>query len=434
MVFETDRRVYVLAFARMADAIGNSFLIVVLPAYLASDVVDLSGLVGSRVPLLGIPVTDALLVGVLLSLFGFLNSLSQPFVGRVSDRMGIRRPFILAGLALLSAASGAYVVVTDYGALVVVRALQGVGAALTIPVTVALVNEFATTETRGGNMGTFNTFRLAGFGFGPVVAGAVVAAGPYSLPLGGGVSVSGFDAAFLVAATGAAVSFLLVALFVRDPERTRASAGSDLAIAVRDPTGRRLLDPAFAVAVATLCMGVGIALFATLQVPVNERLGQGETLFGLEFAAVVVANVLLQAPLGRASDRYGRRRFIVWGFVLLVPSVLAQGLVTTPLAMLVARFVQGVAVAAVFAPSLALVGDLARAGESGTKLSLLTMAFGLGTALGPLVSGYLVRFGFVVPFAAGSALGVVGLVLVVTQVEETVPGAMGEEPAVAPTD
>jgi MFS family permease len=89
--------------------------------------------------------------------------------------------------------------------------------------------------------------------------------------------------------------------------------------------------------------------------------------------------------------------------------------------MVAARFVQGVAVAMVFAPSLALVGDLAREGESGTKLSILRMAFGLGTAIGPLASGFLVTFGFVWPFAFGAGLAALGLVLVYAQVEESVP-------------
>jgi MFS family permease len=83
----------------------------------------------------------------------------------------------------------------------------------------------------------------------------------------------------------------------------------------------------------------------------------------------------------------------------------------------------------VFAPALALAGDLAGAGESGTQLSILTMAFGLGVALGPLLSGVLVAFGFVVPFAFGALLAVIGLVLVITQVEESIdsePAPAGE--------
>ncbi|WP_135830585.1 MFS transporter [Halorussus halobius] len=412
-ILATDRRVLTLAFARMIDSVANSFLVVVLPQFLDEVVLDVPGGGGE---LFGIAVTQSVLIGVALSLFGFLNSFGQPFAGRLSDRTGRRRAFILSGLALLGVASGAYAFVESYPAILFLRLLQGAGAALTIPATVALVNELATDATRGGNFGVFNTFRLAGFGFGPLAAGVLLAYGPYATPVG---SITGFTAAFGVALLGAAVSFGLVAAFVSDPERTAASAGEDLAVSVTDSEDAGL-DPVFTLGVATLFMAIGIGLFATLEPQLSSRLSQGSVLFSLEFAAVVIANVVFQAPIGRASDRYGRRPFIVAGFVLLGPALLAQGFVTTPAWMVAMRFVQGLAVAAVFAPSLALAGDLATEGQSGTTLSILTMAFGLGTAIGPLASGFLVAYGFVWPFAFGAALAVAGLVLVYTQVEETV--------------
>ncbi|MFB6080133.1 MAG: MFS transporter [Haloferacaceae archaeon] len=419
----TDRRVLVLAMARMADALGNSFLVIVLPGYIASGDVDVSGLVGSQV--LGTELTVPLLIGIVLSLFGLLNSLGQPFTGRLSDRTGRRKAFVLVGLAIFAVASAAYPFVDSYLAVVVVRSFQGVGAAFTVPATVALVNEYSTVDTeRGGNFGVFNTFRLAGFGFGPIVAGIVIDAGPYATPFG---SLSGFDAAFGVAVLGAAISFTLVTLFIHDPERTELAAGTDVAFRVRNRDGPGL-DPVFALGVGTFLMSIGIALFATLQGPVNARLGQGPFMFSVQFAAVVLANVLFQVPVGRASDRFGRRRFIVAGFAILVPALVAQAYVTTPLAMVAARLVQGLAVAMVFAPSLALAGDLASGGASGSKLAVLTMAFGLGIAVGPTAAGYLVRFGFPVPFLVSAGLGVVALVLVYTQVRDTIDPTPGVIP------
>lgn len=432
MVFGVDRRVLVLALARMADAIANSFLIIVLPLYIASGGVSLEGLEGGQVA--GFLITEELLIGVVLSLFGFLNSFAQPFTGRLSDRTGRRRVYILFGLALLAVASGAYAVVESYLAIVLIRAFQGIGAAFTIPCTIALVNELARSDAeRGGNFGVFNTFRLVGFGFGPIVAGLVVDYGPYTLPWGR--VLGGFDAAFAVAVVGALVSFSLVALLVSDTEGTNASASEDLALAVFDHDGNRLFDPVFVLGVGTLFMAVGIALFATLQTPINARLGQDPQLFGIQFAAVVMANVALQVPVGRACDRYGRRPFLLAGFVVLVPAVFLQGVVTSPWTMLGARLIHGVAVALVFAPALAVAGDLAGEGQSGTTLSVLTMAFGLGTALGPLLSGFLVSFGFVVPFALGAVLGILAFSLTYTQVPETLDtaGASGE-PQVAPQD
>jgi MFS family permease len=430
-IAETDRRVIVLALARMVGAAGNSFLIVVLPLYITSDVVDIEGLLGTEVGVgaAAVTLTEPLLIGVVLSLFGFLNSLSQPFTGRISDRVGARRPFVLAGILLLGTASGLYTVATSYPALVALRAIQGLGAALIIPATVALVNEYAASDTdRGGNFGVYNTFRLIGFGFGPVLAGAVVEAGPYDLSPIGLPVLDGFDAAFIAACAGAYLSFTLVFLLVRDAD-VEAEAGDDVSIRVRGED--RLLDPVFTLGLATVAMGACIALFATLQNQVNVRLDQAPIWFGAQFAAVTIANVVFQVPVGRASDRIGRRPFLVAGFVLLIPTTLLQGVVTGSVLMLLVRLGQGVAVACVFAPSLALAGDLAREGESGTTLSVLTMGFGFGIALGPLASGWLYGFGFLVPFAVGAAAAALALFAVVTQVEETLDVA--DEPT-APAD
>lgn len=427
MAFQLDRRILALALARMIDALANSFLVVVLPLYIG-QVVALPGFVGTTVRFGGVGFTlqPELLIGFVLSLFGFLNSFGQPFTGLWSDRTGRRKGFLLVGLALVAVGSAGYVFFQSYLAVVLMRALQGVGAAFTIPMTVALVNEYSAEGERGGNFGLFNTFRLFGFGTGPFVAGSVVAAGPYRVM---GVAVSGFDAAFLVAVVGAALSFALITLLISDPDTTRATAGKDISIRVRNPDGPGL-DPVFALGLATVVMALSIAIYAPLANVINRQLGQGNVLFSVQFGATVLANVIFQLPFGRLSDTYGRYPFLLGGFVLLLPTTLAQGFVPlvppsllgasvgAPELMILLRFLQGVAVAAVFAPSLALAGDLAGEGESGSTLSLLTMGFGLGIAFGTLFSGILVGFGFAAPFVVATLGGVGGLLLVVTQVVE----------------
>jgi len=412
----TDRRVVALGLARMADALGNSFLIIVLPLYIASGQVSLTGLVGANV--FGLVVGEEFLIGLVLSLFGFLNSFGQPFTGRLSDRVGRRKVFVLFGLCLFGIGSAAYPFLTGYWWVLVARALQGIGAAFTVPATVALVNDFARSDReRGSNFGVFNTFRLVGFGFGPIVAGAVIRFGPYATPVG---RLSGFDAAFGVAVLGAIVSFALVTALVSDPPSLAAESAETLSVAVLDRRGSTLLDSVFVLGVGTFFMATTIALFATLEGPIRARLDEGTFLFSVQFAAVVIANVVLQVPVGRASDTYGRRPFLLAGFVILVPAVFAQGVLHDPYLMLGARLLQGVAVAFVFAPALALAGDLAGEGQSGTTLSVLTMAFGLGVAVGPLASGFLYNVGqFSTPFTFGTVLSLAALVLVYTQVEES---------------
>ena len=419
--FGVDPQVLALALARMSESVGNSFLIVVLPLFIASDFVT-----GNTFGL-----TEVFVTGVVLSIFGLVNSPLQPFTGRLSDRTGRRKIYVLFGLTLIAIASFAYSLTSTYWHLVVLRVLQGIAGAFIIPTTVALVNDLATEENRGGNMGTYNTFRLVGFGVGPIAAGAVVAAGPYSLAVGPlAAAFSGFDAAFYFAASTATLAFVMVTVLIRDPD-VEPSDDTDSAfdgIAVRDRTGGQLLDPVFALGVVSFFMAVGIAIFATLGSIVNAELDQGPQMFGAQFAAFVLAQILLQAPIGRATDFYGRKSFILAGMILLVPTTAIQGfvpayafglgVVSDPWVLFTARFLQGVAGAMVFAPALALAGDLAPKDQSGSVLSVLTMAFGFGVAVGPLLSGVLVAWGFAAPFVFAALLAALGAGLVVTQIHE----------------
>ncbi len=407
MAFKLDRRVAVLGLARMADAFGNSFLIVVLPLYIASG-----SITGETFGL-----TKALITGIVLALFGLVNSLTQPFAGRVSDRAGKRKLFVMLGLVLLGLSNYAFSLADSYLTVLIIRGMQGFAAALTITASIALVNELSITGSRGQNMGTYNSFRLLGFGVGPLAGGLVVEGGPYTLPLVGGLQISGFEASFYVAALSALVSLVLVGLFVADPEETKPTT-EKLALAIWARDSKHIFDPIFTLGLSTLAMAGSIALLSPIEPQVNERLGQGAVWFGIQFAAFIGALAITQPLVGSASDYYGRRRFIIAGLVFLIPTTLAQGMVVTSVQMSLARLLQGVSGAMIFAPALALAGDLARRGQSGAQLSVLTVAFGLGISFGQISSGFLVRYGFIAPFLFGAAIAAVGAMLVYTQVEE----------------
>ena len=399
-----SRAVVALGIARMADAVANSFLVIVLPLYIASGEV--------RGESFGL--SEPALTGVILAIFGFFNAFAQPFAGRLSDRVGRRRIFVLGGLFVLAGFNFLYIFADSYATLVLIRMGQGLSVAFTIVATVALVNELSDRGNRGGNMGIYNSLRLVGFGTGPLVAGFVVSGGPYEVL---GLAVSGFDAAFVVATVGALVGAGTVALLVRDPEHTRA-ATRRVEIAVRARDDEHLLDPIFTLGVATLIMAACIALLASIETDVNRRLGQDARWFGVQFAVFILSLAAAQPIIGRLSDHWGRRVFIIWGLVALAPTTLAQGLVLTPWGMVFARLAQGIAGAAVFSPALALAGDLARRGQSGLQLSILTLSFSIGLAVGQLLAGFLVGIGYVTPFATGAVLALVASVLVWTQVEE----------------
>lgn len=402
----TDRRVVILGIARMAEAFGNSFLLVVLPLYIASG----------QVTGVTFGLSEELLIGVVLALTGLLASLGQPVMGFISDRIERRTIFIVAGLAIIALTDLVYIVAGLYFTLILVRIVQGVGTMLTVPTTIALINEYSEPGTRGENMGVYTTLRLIGTGLGPVFAGLIVDGGPYSLPSVG--TISGFEMAFIVAAVGTAASALLVAAYVFDPPEVGYDfEGKRPTFGVRGT--RALRDPVFHVSIGAFVFGVNLALVLAIQVQINEHLGQGATMFGIQLVAFGLPIFLFGPLTGAISDRIGRRGFLLTGIILLAPTTLAQGLVTTPEGMLLARVGAGCAAALAFAPAVALVGDVATEGDSGTKLSLLTMSLGVGTGLSPIIAGYLIGFGYLVPFVFGTVLAAFVSILAVIVLPET---------------
>lgn len=410
-VSSIDRRVVALGVARMADAVANSFLVVVLPLYIAS----------AQVPAGAYGLSESALTGLILAVFGVANALAQPFAGRLSDVAGRRRAFVIGGLVAIASLNVLYAFTTHPVALFCIRAGQGLSVAFTVTGSVALVNELSARGTRGVNMGVYNALRLLGFGSGPLVAGFVVSGGPYRLPLG--LRLDGFDAAFGVAVFGALVGVALVALLVRDPPESARGGVGRFEVRVRGEPGGSFLDPVFALGIATFTMAACIALLASIEPAVNARLGQDARWFGVQFGVFILSVAATQPLVGRASDRWGRRPFVLAGLVLLAPTTLVQGLAATPWQMLWARVAQGLAGAMVFAPALALAGDLVPRRESGMRLAVLTMAFGIGLSAGQLLSGFLLPWGYVTPFAVGAAGALVAAAAVGHQVPARVERA-----------
>ncbi len=90
----------------------------------------------------------------------------------LGDRFGRRRVF-LGGLALFASASAACALSPSVGWLIAARAIQGVGAALITPTSLALLVEAFPPERRGQALGLFGAITGLAVVSGPVVGGAV---------------------------------------------------------------------------------------------------------------------------------------------------------------------------------------------------------------------------------------------------------------------
>jgi EmrB/QacA subfamily drug resistance transporter len=91
----------------------------------------------------------------------------------LGDRFG-RRKIYATGLALFAIASAACALAPSIGWLIAARALQGVGAALLMPLALTLLSAAFPPEKRGAAIGIFSAITGLAVASGPLVGGAIV--------------------------------------------------------------------------------------------------------------------------------------------------------------------------------------------------------------------------------------------------------------------
>jgi MFS family permease len=102
----------------------------------------------------------------------------------------------------------------------------------------------------------------------------------------------------------------------------------------------------------------------------------------------------------------------------MAPATVALGFVTSTWQLTGVVAIQGLATAAIASPTFALAGDLSKHGGEGQQMSVISMGFGLGIAIGPLIAGSLAPIGFQLPFIVGGILALIGAWIVRNGVPE----------------
>jgi MFS family permease len=101
--------------------------------------------------------------------------------------------------------------------------------------------------------------------------------------------------------------------------------------------------------------------------------------------ALGLATLLLAS--GSLADLLGRRLVFVTGIVIFVASSFVCGLAGSPTVLNIARGVQGLGGAMMFATALALIAQEFPANERGTAIGLWGATTGFAVAVGPVVGG-----------------------------------------------
>ncbi len=160
----------------------------------------------------------------------------------------------------------------------------------------------------------------------------------------------------------------------------------------------------------TAVTGVGIVV-PLLPVYAHD-LGASGLYIGLIFGAFSVSRTFLLPYFGRMSDMKGRKPFIVIGLFLYALVSLAFIFSKTVDALIIIRFVQGIASAMMMPALQAYVGDITPEGTEGFTMGLFNMSMFFGLSLGPLMGGMINdRFSLEAAFVCMGILAIIGSLL-----------------------
>lgn len=382
--------------------------------------------------------------------YTLMFSALQLFSGTVSDRFGARRAYGI-GMVLFVLASVLCTIAPTLPVLVAGRVVQGVGAAVITPTSLALIREAVHDVVQRGRAIAY--WALGGSvaaAAGPVVGGALTQLDwrlifLVNLPVGGAACValsridasprrtSPFDPAGQIAAVAAlgGLTYGIIegaALGYSDPQVLGAFAVFILSAAVfliaqtrgRHPTIPPGLFAASPVRLSILTAFVTMAAFYGVvflqSLYFQQQRGASALVTGLLFLPMSGLVALFNPFMARAMERFGKVLTAVAGQLIMALGLLGLSLLPADAPTFAEALLMvpvGVGGSFTSPPLAALVMDHVPAGLAGTASGVLNTARQLGGTIGVAAIGAVLgsRFDFTSGLRAVAAMGILLLAL-----------------------
>jgi MFS family permease len=324
---------------------------------------------------------SAMGIGGLFAVAQLMMLLCRPLIGWGVDRFG-RRGFCIAGLVCYTGAMGVFAMAANLPALYLAQLLYGMATACTWTAVYTITTELAPPADQAKALGRVDEYAHRGALYGMGLALALLSW--WELETALPVLFLSYTA---LAALGIGVAWQRV------PETRTASL---------PPTGRPnmafwpIVKVILLVFLSYLCTALLRPVFLVF---LQDELTRDVRLLALAFLPATLLESVLPSRLGRLSDRWGRRPLIMAGLTWAGLSCLCIPLFS-PLAWIIAWWtLKTLGLAAALPPQKALISDLTEGATRGTGYGLYTFATSLGSAVGPLVGGWVYdRIGHSTPF------------------------------------
>jgi len=315
---------------------------------------------------LGVSATQ---IALLITIFTLPGVLLTPVLGILADRLG-RKRVLVPSLLLFGVAGSACFLVREFHLLLVLRFVQGCGAAALGSINVTLIGDLFHGRERAAAMGLNASILSIGTASYPAIGGALAMLGwyvPFALP---------------IAAVPIAV---WVVLGLHPPPLSRGQRLSAYLGSVWRSVLTRHVLSLFAASTLTFVLLYG-AYLTYFPFVMAHRFGASSLVIGLVMAVGSLTTAATASQLGRLVRRFTERTLIVAGFVLYAASlVLVPVLPSIPL-LVPAVIVFGIAQAINIPATQTLLAAIAPIEQRAAFMSLNGMVLRLGQTLGPVLA------------------------------------------------
>lgn len=311
-------------------------------------------------------------VGIVLGSYGFMQILFRLPIGIASDRMRVRRPYMIAGMAAVFVSCLLFALTSTPGWALVARAISGIAASTWVAFTVLYASYYAKDQATQA-MGTISFMTVIGQCIGMVLSGMLV--DHYS-----------WHATFWVGACAGIVG-LIACLFIKEPQEG----------VFRDPIQTKditaVMREKLLLKVSTLSILAHIILFVTMfgfTPSYAVDLGATTTQVSLLSFVFMVPHAIASLSAGRwLAPRFGAWNVVIIGFVvsslctLLIPFTSSLGLLMVTQAF--NGFAQGLHMPLLMGLAIQSINQEKRA----TAMGFYQAVYALGMFGGPFIAGWL---------------------------------------------
>ncbi|WXG44502.1 MAG: MFS transporter [Promethearchaeati archaeon SRVP18_Atabeyarchaeia-1] len=155
------------------------------------------------------------------------------------------------------------------------------------------------------------------------------------------------------------------------------------------------------------------------------NLANAPILIGIAIGVFGLVQASTQIPLGRLSDRIGRRGILIVSGFIYASGALLVGLSQNIYEFILFRAIQ--ATGAVVSVIQACLGDIFPSEHRGTAMAWFSIVYMIGTIVGIPVGGVVAAvFGLQLPFFIASTLGFLAALVLVASLRETLPSKIAD--------